>query len=95
VFAHHVSTPTPRTNPESTRPPEMRSAMAICSAIRTGLSSIGRMLPSSSSLARRVMRARIAAVMLAPTFTHEGVEWCSLIIKPSKPTRSASSYSSR
>jgi hypothetical protein len=69
--------------------------MAICSAIRTGLSSIGRMLPSSSSLARLVVRASTAAVMLAPTFTHEGVEWCSLIMSPAKPTWSASSYSSR
>ena len=47
--------------------------MAICSAIRTGLSSIGRMLPRSRILARLVVRARIAAVMLTPTFTHDGV----------------------
>ena len=94
-LAHHDSTPTPRTKPESTRPPEIRSAMAICSAIRTGLSSIGRMLPRIRSLARLVVRPSTAAVMLAPTFTHEGVEWCSLIISPSKPTWSASSYSVR
>jgi hypothetical protein len=53
------------------------------------------MLPRMSSLARRVVRPSNAAVMLTPTFTHDGVEWCSLSIKPSKPTRSANSYSSR
>src|SRR6476646_9303099 len=45
VLAHQLSTPTPRTKPLSTRPPEMRSAIATCSAICTGLSWIGRMLP--------------------------------------------------
>jgi len=52
----------------------MRSAIAICSAICTGLSWMGRMLPRIRSLARRVVRARIPAVMLAETFTHDGVE---------------------
>ncbi len=85
VFAHQLSTPTPRTNPLSTRPPEMRSAIATCSAIWTGFSWIGRMLPRIRIFARRVVRARIPAVMLAETLTQEGVEWCSLIIRPSKP----------
>ena len=67
--------------------------MASCSAIRTGLSSIGRMLPSSRIFARRVVRASTAAVMFTPTFTHEGVEWCSLIMRPSNPAWSANSYS--
>ena len=48
--------------------------MAICSAMRTGLSSMGRILPSSRIFARRVMRPSTAAVMFTPTFTHEGVE---------------------
>ena len=77
------------------RPPEMRSAIAICSAMRIGLSSIGRMLPSSRIFARRVVRASTAAVMLTPTLTHDGVEWCSLIMRPSNPAWSAASYSSR
>jgi hypothetical protein len=95
VLDHQVSTPTPRTNPDNTRPPEMRSAMASCSAIRTGLSSIGRILPRSKIFARRVVRPSTAAVMFTPTFTHEGVEWCSLIMRPSKPAWSANSYSVR
>ena len=57
--------------------------MAICSAIRTGLSSIGRMLPRMSSFARFVVRPSSAAAMLTPTFTQDGVEWCSLIMSPS------------
>jgi len=73
----------------------MRSAIATCSAICTGLSWIGRMLPRINSFALRVVRARMPAVMLAETFTHEGVEWCSLIMSPSKPAWSAASYSSR
>src|SRR5437879_11479902 len=81
---HHCSTPTPRTKPESTRPPEIRSDIAICSASRTGFSSIGRMFPSRRILARRVVRARIAADMLTPTFTHDGVEWCSLTMRRSE-----------
>src|SRR2546425_894169 len=53
VLDHQVSTPTPRTKPESTRPPEIRSAMASCSAIRTGLSSIGKMLLEDQQLGPR------------------------------------------
>lgn len=87
--------PMPRTKPLSTRPPEIRSAMAICSAMATGFSWMGRMLPSNRILARLVVRARMPAFMLTETPTHEGVLWCSLIIRPSQPTSSASTYSSR
>jgi hypothetical protein len=71
------------------RPPEMTSAMAISSARRTGLSLVGSILPSSKILARLVTRPNTAAERLTATSMHDGVLWCSLIIKPSKPTSSA------
>ena len=73
AFAHHVSTPMPRTNPLMIRPPEIRSAIAICSATMIGLSWIGRMLPISAIFARFVWRARMAADIMIETSEHEGV----------------------
>ena len=57
----------PRTKPLMIRPPEIRSAIAICSATMIGLSWIGRMLPISAIFARFVWRARIAADIMIET----------------------------
>src|ERR1700722_10493163 len=55
------SQPMPRTNPESTRPPDIRSSMAISSATRSGLRRIPMALPSTMMGALVVGRVRAGA----------------------------------
>ena len=65
------------------------SIMASCSTSHIGSSHSGRMLPSSTILARLVMRARMeASTFMAPPMQN-GVPWCSLSMRPSKPISSA------
>src|SRR5215831_4547723 len=54
------SLPDPRTQPGTSRPPEIMSISASSSANRKG-SATGRGLPSSTILTRLVIRARMAA----------------------------------
>ena len=54
----------PRTNPETIRPPEATSSMAISSAMRSGFSRSGRPLPRMAMRARVVRRTSMAAITL-------------------------------
>ena len=56
------SQPIPRTNPESTRPPDIRSSIAISSATRSGLPRMPMALPSTMIRAREVRRVSAAAM---------------------------------
>ena len=84
-----LSPPEPRTIPGISRPREMTSIMANCSASHSGSSWMGRMFPSSRIFTLVVMRARIEACTLATPFMQKGALWCSLTISPSNPTSSA------
>ena len=57
------SQPMPRTNPESTRPLDRWSSIAISSATRSGLPRMPMALPSTMIRARSVRRASAAAMM--------------------------------
>ena len=54
----------PRTKPETIRPPETTSSIAISSAMRSGFSRSGSPLPRMAILARVVRRTSIAAITL-------------------------------
>ena len=56
------SQPIPLTNPESTRPPDSRSSIAISSATRSGFPLMPMALPSTMIRAREVRRASAAAM---------------------------------
>ncbi len=56
------SQPMPRTNPESTRPPDIRSSIAISSATRSGLPRMAMALPSTMIRACEVRRVSAAAI---------------------------------
>ena len=58
------SQPMPRTNPESTRPPDIRSSIAISSATRSGLPRMPMALPSTMIRAREVRLVSAAAIRL-------------------------------
>ena len=57
------SQPIPRTNPESTRPLDSRSSIAISSATRSGLPRMPMALPSTMMRACWVRRVKAAAMM--------------------------------
>ena len=65
------------------------SIMARVSANHRGSSQIGKMLPRMTILAFFVTRARIDAPTFVTPCMQNGVLWCSLSIRPSKPASSA------
>ena len=89
LFAAMFSTPPPRTNPETSRPFDIRSIMASSSAMRTGSSDRGSGLPSMTSLTRSVTAASAAPMMFALVDMENGALWCSLSMIPSTPISSA------
>ena len=54
----------PRTKPDTMRPPETTSSIAISSAMRRGFSRSGSPLPRIAIFARDVRRTSIAAITL-------------------------------
>src|SRR5262249_578482 len=70
--------PIPRTNPESTRPPDIRSSIAISSATRSGLPRMPIALPSTMIRACSVRRASAAAMMFGEGIRPYALWWCSL-----------------
>ena len=75
----------PADNPQTTRPPEIISIIAISSATRTGLSWIGSTFPRNTIFPCLVSLARTAPMTLTEGIKLRGLLWCSLIITPSKP----------
>ena len=94
MFAN-CSVPAPRTIPATSRPFEIMSTMASDSATASGLSIVGSGEPSSTIFTRCVAVARMLAQTVICACMQKGASWCSLSMMPSKPTSSASWYSSR
>ena len=73
----------------------MQSSIAISSATRVGGSYSATAFPITQIAPCPVPRARIEAIRLGDGIMPYPLAWCSLTHTPSKPSRAASSNSSR